>query len=352
MNAATKRHEGEENFDEMAVKFRDYYEVLGVARDASADDIRKAYRKLARKHHPDVNPNDASAEDRFKEISEAYDVLSDPDKRAKYDRLGEQWRAGADFTPPPGWEPQGGYVDVDDMFGARGGTGFSDFFESLFGGRRGGRSGGGIAMRGSDVEADITLALDEAHRGTRRALQLQTSERCPQCGGSGVADRSRCPTCRGAGAVYRPQTIEVNIPKGARDGAVIRIAGKGEPGIGGGPPGDLYLKIHLEPHPRITPVGDADVETTVAIAPWEATLGATVTVQMLDGPVDVKIPAGAQGGQRLRLRGQGLNRRRGERGDAFVRLKIVVPTRPTAEERRLFEQLRDVSRFDPRANEK
>ena len=335
---------------DMAVKFRDYYEVLGVTREASADEIRKAYRKLARKHHPDVNPNDPSAEDRFKEISEAYDVLSDPEKRAKYDRLGEQWKAGADFTPPPGWETQGGYVDVEEMFGGRGThAGFSDFFETLFGARRGARAGGAVAMRGSDVEAEIALALGEAHRGTRRTLQLQTTKRCPQCGGSGVADRTRCATCTGAGAVYRPQTIEVNIPRGASDGAVIRIAGKGEPGIGGGPAGDLYLKIHLERHPSLTVVGDGDVETTVNVAPWEAVLGAKITVQLLDGPVDVSVPAGAQGGQRLRLRGQGLNRRRGERGDAFIRLRIVVPKTPTDEERRLFEQLRAASRFDPRA---
>jgi DnaJ-class molecular chaperone len=335
----------------VAVKFRDYYEVLGVKREASADEIRKAYRRLARKHHPDVNPNDAGAEDRFKEISEAYDVLSDPDKRAKYDRLGEQWKAGADFTPPAGWEAYGGYPDLDDLFGNRGtggGGGFSDFFESLFGGRRAGRQGPS-PRRGSDVEAELSLTLEEAHRGARRTLQLQTTERCPQCGGAGTTSEGVCPTCRGAGVVQRPKTLDVNIPKGARDGAVIRLTGKGEAGRNGGAAGDLYLRIRLDPHPRFVVVGDADVQVEAKVTPWEAVLGAKIQVHLLDGPVEVTVPAGSQGGQRLRLRGQGLNRRRGERGDAFVRLAIAVPRKPTDEERKLFEQLRSVSSFDPRA---
>ena len=335
----------------MAVKFRDYYEVLGVKREASADEIRKAYRRLARKHHPDVNPNDAGAEDRFKEISEAYDVLSDPDKRSKYDRLGEQWKAGADFTPPAGWEAYGGYPDLDDLFGNRGtggGGGFSDFFESLFGGRRAGRQGP-APRRGSDVEAELSLTLEEAHRGARRTLQLQTTERCPQCGGAGTTSDGVCPTCRGAGVVQRPKTLDVNIPKGARDGAVIRLTGKGEAGRNGGGAGDLYLRIRLDPHPRFVVVGDADVQVEAKVTPWEAVLGAKIQVHLLDGPVEVTVPAGSQGGQRLRLRGQGLNRRRGERGDAFVKLAIAVPRKPTDEERKLFEQLRSVSSFDPRA---
>src|SRR3954454_23197032 len=168
----------------MAAPKHEYYETLGVPKQASADDIRKAYRKLARKHHPDVNPNDPSAEERFKEISEAHEVLSDPEKSKKSDALGENWNQGSDFTPPQGWqggESAGGYVDLDDLFGGRGGSagggGFSDFFESLFGGRRGARAGGNFAMRGSDVEAEISLSIEEAHRGARHSLTLQTTER-------------------------------------------------------------------------------------------------------------------------------------------------------------------------------
>lgn len=336
----------------MAVKFRDYYEILGVGRAATADEIRKAYRKLARKHHPDVNPNDSAAEERFKEISEAYDVLSDAEKRAKYDRLGENWKAGSDFTPPPGWGARGGggYVDLDDMFGARGAgpTGFSDFFESLFGGRRGQRAGGGFSMRGSDVEAEITLSLEDAHRGARRSLTMKVAEPCAACGGSGIQGSAPCPTCRGTGSVPRPKTIEVNIPPGARDGSVIRLSGQGEPGVGGGPAGDLYLKVSLQPHPRLAVVGEADVQVELPIAPWEAVLGAKVTVTLLDGPVEVSVPARSQGGQRLRLRGQGLKRRKGPRGDAFVKLKIVVPTTPTDQELELLERLAAASPFAPR----
>jgi len=185
----------------MAVKFQDYYEVLGVPRTATADDIKKAYRKLARKYHPDVNPGDQSAEEKFKQVGEAYEVLSDPEKRKRYDQLGEHWKGGADFTPPPGWE--GGRVefgDFSDLFGAERSTGgFSDFFETLFGSRRGRRSGAGFAMRGQDVEAAIELSLEEAHHGTTRTITLQTTAVCPTCNGSGVREHQPCATCRGAG---------------------------------------------------------------------------------------------------------------------------------------------------------
>lgn len=337
----------------MAVKFRDYYDVLGVAREASADEIRKAYRKLARRYHPDVNPNDPSAEEKFKEVGEAYEVLSDADKREKYDRLGENWRAGAEFTPPADWQPsQGGHVDLDDLFGGRasaGGGGFSDFFESLFGGRRASRAGSTYSMRGSDVEAEITLPVEDAHKGTRRSLTLQTTETCPTCQGTGIAEERPCPTCRGTGFVHRPKTIEVNIPKGAREGSVIKLGGQGEPGFGNAPAGDLFLKIRLETHPRFTVGAEGAIQLELPIAPWEAVLGAKVTVPLLDGPIEVSIPAGSQGGQKLRLRGQGMNLRRGGRGDAFVRLKIVVPKPATDEERELFERLASTSTFDPRS---
>ncbi len=333
----------------MAVKFRDYYEVLGVSKTATEDEIKKAYRKLARKHHPDVNPGDKSAEEKFKEINEAYEVLSDPEKRKRYDQLGENWKAGADFTPPPGWEGMRvEYGDIGDIFGGnRGAGGFSDFFESMFGGRRSARTGAGFRMRGQDVEAEIRLTVEEAHEGTKRTLTLQATEACPDCAGTGKKDDKVCPTCRGAGVVSRPKSIEVVIPPGVREGTVIRLAGEGDPGIGGGPPGDLYLHVRLRPHPIFGIVGD-DIQIELPVAPWEAALGSKVSVPTLEGSVDMTIPPGTQGGKRLRLRGQGLNRRGGGRGDEYVKLKIVIPPKLTDSEKALFEKLAAQSHFNAR----
>jgi DnaJ-class molecular chaperone len=342
----------------MAVTFRDYYEVLGVERGARADAIKKAYRKLARKHHPDVNPDNRDAEEKFKELNEAYEVLSDPEKRAKYDELGPNWKAGADFTPPPGWEhrPRVEYQDLNDYFrsaGHAGGAGrsgnFSDFFESLFGGA--GRSrAGGFAVRGSDVEAELTLSLEEANAGGTRSLTLQTAEACPTCGGAGIVGNTVCSTCRGAGAVTRPRTIQARIPVGLRNESVIRLEGQGEPGTGGGPPGDLYIRIRLEPHGLFTVIGTDDLQLELPVSPWEAALGANVVVPTLDGTVDVKIPPGAQGGKRLRLQGKGLAGRAGRLGDLYAKLKIVIPDSLSPRERELFTELAGASSFDPRAN--
>ena len=339
----------------MAVKTRDYYEVLGVGRGASDDDIKTAYRKLARKHHPDLNPGDKAAEERFKELQEAYDVLSDAEKRKLYDRHGENWRVAGQGggTPPPGWEraqgggggPQAGGFDFSG-FDFGGGAGGFDF-EDLFG--RVGRGGGRRTSRGSDVEAELELSLEEAHRGGRRTLQMQATETCPTCQGTGVtSDDKTCPTCGGAGQVLRPKTVKVNIPAGVRDGQTLRLAGQGGAGANGAPAGDLYLRIRLRPHPVFNVRGD-DLEVELPVAPWEAVLGAKVEVPTIDGKAEVTIPAGAQSGQRLRLRGQGLNKRKGGRGDEYVRLKIVVPKEPSDEERRLFEELKRVSHFNPRA---
>jgi DnaJ-class molecular chaperone len=334
----------------MAVKFKDYYELLGVARTASEDEIRKAFRKLARKFHPDVNPGDKTAEEKFKEINEAYEVLSDPEKRKRYDQLGPNWRTGQEFTPPPGWENvRVEYGDLGDLFGAgRGAGGFSDFFETLFGGRRGADRGAGFAMRGQDVEAEIPLTLEEAHRGVTRTITLEAAERCPTCGGSGSKDGKACPTCRGRGAVRRPKTLDVNIPAGVRDGSVIRLAGQGEAGTDHAPAGDLFLHVRLEPHRLFTLVGDNDLQVELPVAPWEAALGAKINVPTLDGPVEMTVPPGAQGGQRLRLRGQGLSRRAGGRGDLYVKLRIVIPPKLTATEKELFEKLAQASRFNAR----
>lgn len=343
----------------MATQTRDYYEVLGVKRDASDDDVKKAYRKLARKFHPDLNPGDKTAEQRFKELQEAYDVLSDPEDRKLYDQYGENWRAvkaGAGAPPPPGWErtqrstggprPEG--FDFSEFefggYGARGGAGF-DIFEELFGGAGRGRAARG--GRGQDVEAELELSLEDAHRGARRTIQMQMPDICPTCNGSGVRDDRPCDTCGGSGRVLKQKNIEVNIPVGVRDGSTVRLAGQGGSGSNGSEPGDLYLHIRVRPHPVFTVKGD-DLELELPIAPWEAVLGASVEAPTIDGKVELKIPPGAKSGQRLRLRGQGLNMRKGGRGDEYVRLKIVVPKEASAEERRLYEELKRVSRFDPR----
>jgi DnaJ-class molecular chaperone len=338
----------------MAVKFRDYYEVLGVSRTAPEDEIKKAYRKLARKHHPDVNPGDKGAEDRFKELNEAYEVLSDPEKRQKYDQLGQNWKAGADFTPPPGWGGGDGahveYGDFSDLFKhGRESGGFSDFFDTLFGGARSrGRGGAGFAMRGQDVEAEIELSVEELHHGTSRNISFQATERCPECGGTGEKDGKVCPVCRGAGAVLRPKSIDVTIPAGLREGSTLRLAGRGEPGSNGGQPGDLFLHIRVRPGSAFTIIGDDDVQIELPVAPWEVALGAKVPVPTLDGPVEMTIQAGTQGGQKLRLRGKGLSKRGGGGGDEYVKLKIVVPARLTAAEKELFERLAAESKFNPR----
>jgi DnaJ-class molecular chaperone len=333
----------------MAVKFRDYYEVLGVPRTATDEDIRKAYRKRARKHHPDVNPGDKSAQEKFKEINEAYQALSDPEKRRKYDELGPDWQAGSDFTPPPGREGAGraGSRDFSDIFGNGGGQGgFSDFFESMFG-RRAGGAGAVSRSKGATVEAEIGLTLEEAHHGVTRGITFQADKPCSDCGGTGAKDGKPCPTCRGAGVVRRSKSLDVTIPAGIRNGSVIRLAGQGEPGINGGPPGDLLLHVRIEPHPLFHVVDD-DLELELPAAPWEAALGASVLVPTLDGSVELTIPAGTQGGRRLRLRGQGLNRRSGGRTDLYVRIRIVIPPKLTSKEKELFEKLAAESRFDAR----
>ena len=311
----------------MAVKFRDYYDVLGVARTATDDEIKKAYRTLARKYHPDVNPSDKTAEEKFKELNEAYAVLSDAEKRKRYNQLGADWKKGTDFTPPPGWEyAPGNYEDPGDISGAAGAgrstNGFSDFFETLFGAQRGTRAGAGFAMRGADIEAEIALTLEDAHRGVTRSFTLQNPK--------------------------GPKTLDVTIPAGVREGSVIRLAGQGMPGTGNAPAGDLFLHVRLELHPLFTVAGESDIQIDLPVAPWEAALGARVTVPTLDGSVEMTIPAGAQGGQQLRLREQGLKQRHGGRGMAYVRLRIVIPPQLTETEKDLFAKLAKASLFNAR----
>ncbi|MDY7031773.1 MAG: J domain-containing protein [Thermodesulfobacteriota bacterium] len=328
----------------MGIQYKDYYDILGVKRDSSEKDIKNAYRKLARKYHPDVNPGDKQAEEKFKEINEAYEVLGDSEKKAKYDRLGANWQAGADFTPPPGWE--GVHVRTGN-FGDFGGMGgFSDFFSSLFGqGPMGGfsqrRPSRGRKARGSNIDAELTITLEEAFHGGKRSITLQKQEQCISCGGTGIQDKKGCIACNGMGLVIRPRQLDIKIPAGVKNGSKIRLAGQGEEGFGGGPPGDIYLHIQLESHPHFT-VLDSDVQIELPVLSWEAILGAEVEVLTLKGYVKMKIPPGTQSGQRLRLKGLGLSKKGGEKGDQYVKIIIIVPKAISEKEKNLYGELAQI----------
>ncbi len=349
----------------MPVQYKDYYESLGVPRGASEADIKKAFRKLAREHHPDVAKNKKQAEEKFKEINEAYEVLSDPAKRKRYDQLGANWRSGADFRPPPGWEsfgrgrpsagggPGGGVHEF--QFG---GTGFSDFFEQLFGARAGrgapgfGRGGGFAeeemgAERGQDIEGDILVTLEEAMRGSVRSVSVRHAVPCGQCGGAGHRNRRACAACGGAGQVARTDTWQVKVPAGVTEGQRLRLAGRGEAGVEGGVAGDLYLRVRLARHPDFK-VEDHNLIYQAEVAPWEAVLGANITVPTLTGTVSIKVPPGTQNGQKMRVRGRGLPQRGGGSGDLIVETRVEVPNRVTDAERKLWEQLARESRYNPR----
>lgn len=326
----------------MALQFKDYYAVLGVARTASDDEIKKAFRKLAREHHPDVAKDKKRAEEKFKEINEAYEVLSDAAKRKKYDELGPNWKAGSDFQPPPGWDQftrgrgqrrgrPGGHPDYEFQFG---GTGFSDFFETFFGSAAG-RGGAGprgsftadedFAARGRDIEGDILVTLDEVMRGSVRSVNVRTEH-------------------EGESAT---KTYQVKIPAGVAEGQRLRLAGRGEAGAGGGSAGDLYLRVRLARHPDFE-VSDHNLIHEAELAPWEAVLGASLSVPTLSGRVNIKIPPGTQSGQKLRVRGRGLPDREGAHGDLIVVTRIAVPQRVSEGERKLWEKLAGESEFKPR----
>jgi curved DNA-binding protein len=308
--------------------YKDYYKILGVSRTASQDEIKRSYRRLARKYHPDVS-KEANAEEKFKEVQEAYEVLKDPEKRAAYDQLGSQWRAGESFRPPPDWgkgfEFSTGFSSAD--------TGFSDFFDALFGARSPFRQQGGrrqrFAQAGQDHFAKIEISLEDAYHGGSKEIELRSAELS--------ADGH---------VVTRPRTLRVSIPRGVTEGQQIRLAGQGSPGIGGGAPGDLYLEINFKPH-RLFQVQGRDVTLTLPIAPWEAALGATVAVPTLGGIVDMRIPPGAKSGQRMRLKGRGLPGP--TPGDQYVVLKIVLPPQDTPRARELYERMKAELPFNPRA---
>lgn len=325
------------------MKFQDYYEVLGVARDASTDAIKKAYRKLALEWHPDRHEGGARerAEQTFKRVSEAYEVLFDPGKRAKYDRFGEHWKHGQEFTPPPG---SGGRrmtpEEFASMFGGGGRGGFSDFFTSMFGedlrdafGREQPRT-----ARGPDVRAELSLPLADALRGGKSLFEIPTHVPCGRCGGAGRVGQHVCPTCIGVGSLTERRKVDLSIPADVRDGTTLRLAGLGGPGQGGGPAGDLFLTLRLADDALYKRLGD-DVEAELPIAPWEALSGGKLDVRTLDGVVTLSIPANTRAGTRMRLRGKGLPDGKGGRGDLYVVLRLALPAQLTERQQELLTEL-------------
>ena len=324
---------------QMALQYKDYYAILGVPRTASADELKKSFRKLAREFHPDVAKDKKKAEEKFKEINEAYEVLSDPDKRKRYDEFGPNWKAGAEFRPP-GREPsasrrphrRGGAGQPDFEFG---GTGFSDFFEAFFGSAarqqgKGGRSAGfggdaELVARGRDIEGDIMVTLDEVVHGSVRAVNVRSE----------------------VDGEIKTRTHQVKIPAGVVEGQRVRIPGRGEAGAGGGAAGDLYLRVRLARHPDFE-VSDHDLIHEAELAPWEAVLGANLSVPTLAGRVNIKVPSGTQNGQKLRVRGRGLPGHDATHGDLIVVTSIAVPKELTDDERKLWEKLAHESHFKPR----
>ncbi|HWH31832.1 MAG TPA: molecular chaperone DnaJ [Egibacteraceae bacterium] len=366
---------------------KDYYATLGVARDASQAEIAKAYRKLARELHPDANPGDKAAEERFKEVSEAYSVLSSTDKRAEYDEVRRLVSSGGFRGGFPGGGPGGGFRSGAGGYTATG-QGFEfdlgDLLGGIFGGgAAGGRRGAGGPRRGRDVETELTLSFSDALRGVTTTLRLSGaapcstcagsgarpgtapvpcatcggagtiaqdqglfsfSEPCPACGGSGRQIPNPCANCKGSGVESRTREIRARIPAGVKDGATIRLKGKGEPGRNGAPAGDLLVKVHVQPHTLFGRRGD-DLTIRVPITFAEAALGAKVSVPTLDGPVTVRIPGGTESGKTFRVRGKGVERD-GRRGDLLVSVDVAVPRKLTREQRKLLEQLADTQRGD------
>ena len=311
------------------MEFKDYYEIMGVSRDATQDEIKRAYRKLARKYHPDVS-KDPDAEEKFKQLGEAYEVLKDPEKRAAYDKLGANWKAGQDFHPPPDWDA-GFEFSGGGFTGGAGEADYSDFFESLFGGAfRGARAGGqGFKARGNDTHAKVLIDLEDAYRGAVRHITLQV----PEVDANGHV-------------TTKVRTLKVNIPKGVKEGQPIRLAGQGSPGLGGGPAGDLYLEIAFKPHPFYRVEGK-DVYLELPVTPWEAALGDKVKVPTPGGVLDLKIPAGSNSGKKMRLKGKGIPAR--QPGDFYVELKVMTPPAQNDEQRAFYEVMKEKFHYNPRS---
>ncbi len=363
---------------------KDYYQVLGVPKNATQAEIKKAYRKLAQTYHPDANPGNAQAEERFKEISAAYDVIGDPDKRKRYDQVRDMAASGFGGPGFGGTGPWGGgRVRFEDVgFGDVGDLG--DLFGGLFGGATRGR-GRSRAVRGADLETDVTVSFEDAMRGTTVPVRIQgpapcstcggsgaapgsspvscpqcggagqisvnqgffqMSQTCPRCNGSGRVVDKACPTCRGTGSERRTRSFQVRIPPGVKDGARIKLRGHGEPGPAGAPAGDLYVRVHVRPHAFFGRRGN-DLTVEVPITYTEAALGANIQVPTLDGPVTMKVPPGTPSGKTFRLKGRGAPRRGGA-GDLLVTVEVAVPGRVSRQEREALERLREIERESPR----
>jgi len=316
---------------------KDYYSILGVSRNASEREIKQAYRKLARQYHPDVNAGDKSTEAKFKQINEAYEVLSDKEKRRKYDQFGDQWQHADQFAQAqrqqtPFWDfsQAGGRFRFEE-------ADLGSLFGDLFGG--GTRSRRVRPRRGQDVEHPVEVTLEEAYHGTRRTIALQTGEPCSGCKGTGLIQNLPCSVCRGSGVVSAVKRLEVKIPPGVKDGSRVRVAGKGGPGYAGGANGDLYLLASVKPHRLFERRGD-DLYVEVAVPLTVAVLGGEVLVPSLKGKLALKIPPETQNGRAFRLTGWGMpHLGNSSHGDLLAKVSIVLPTKLSAEERKLFEQL-------------
>ena len=342
------------------MEFKDYYKILNVSKNATDKEIKQAYRKLARKYHPDVNPGNRQAEERFKEINEAYQVLSDPKRRAEYDQFGAEWARGGQSQQQAWqrmWEraqqrsrQQAGQPGTD--FGGFADTsGFSDFFDMLFG--RGGLGGGLGGLGGfsrsavqpqqpHEIEQDVEITLEEAYRGVERSFRLQFNEPCPACRGLGLQGNRTCPTCQGAGQIARQRELTVCIPPGAYEGLRLRVPGQAA--VGGGPASDVYFKIHIQPHPLFERKGD-DLHVEVAVPVADAVLGGDADVPTLSGRKTMRLPPETQNGQVFRLAGEGLPKLRGGgRGDLYAKVRVLLPTNLSSRERELFAELRALRR--------
>jgi DnaJ-class molecular chaperone len=339
----------------MPTTTKDHYQTLGIKRNASAKEIKSAFRSLARKYHPDTNAGDSAAEDRFKDINEAYEVLSDPAERKLYDRYGDDWRAYRDagytgdeprstgssrpgsYTRSPGGGSTTTTTFSDD-------EGFGSIFGSLFGNGTGTGTFRRSPARGQDIEQAIEVSFDEAFRGTQRRFDIQTPDTCPVCHGEGLVRGAICPRCNGSGTTMQSRTIEVTIPAGVTSGQRIRVKGQGGPGTSGGPAGDVFLVVTVRPDPRFQIEG-ANLRTTIDVPVLDAILGGEATVPTPTGRVALTIPEGTQNGRVFRLRHQGMPRVKGsDRGDLLAVVNVTLPTKLSPDERSLYQQLRDLQR--------